>query len=216
MDSLFAKSNTANNLAMQGAAMVGGVVLGILLKQKLALASAAFYKRKTPDPGSYVQPNLELMKSSRFYIPISTKTQESYQLQAEITQHAIEDASIVSDHVILRPIRIDLSGSVANWNGPSDASDCLNALFELWKAREPVTVQTLHRSFDNMICVAIQADNTVPLWGTLDFKASFQQISLLKLESGKYQPVASKSAPEPKKAVQPNYWGEKQPKAKTL
>lgn len=216
MEGLFAKANTANNLAIQAAAMVGGVVTGVLLKSQLALATAKFYQRRTPQPGSYVQPNLELLKSSRFYIPISTRTQESYQLQSEITQHAIEDASIVSDHIILRPIRIDLVGSVANWNGPSDASDCLNALMDLWKSRELVTVMTLHKSFDNMACVAIQADNTVPMWGALDFKASFQQVSMLKLESGKYKPVANKKAPEPQKAVQPNYWGEKQPKAKTL
>src|SRR5574343_470025 len=48
-------------------------------------------------------------------IPVSVRTQESYQYKSDATQHAIENGNPFTDHVVLSPLVVTIVCEVGNW-----------------------------------------------------------------------------------------------------
>lgn len=179
------------NLPIYGRIPIGntpgvGDVVGILIKTKNRL------KAKSA-PGLGQHDNYSQKLYAYDIIPASAKLQESYHYQAEVTQFPTEAGALVSDHVIVRPLRLELTFEVTNINGQTgniyasyqDANDAWNQAKSRLESREPVQLLTAHTLLDNMVCVSIQADNTAPLWGKLAFRIAFQQVQQLALQTVK-------------------------------
>lgn len=118
-------------------------------------------------------------------VPVTTRFQEAYRYDSEITEQTTESGSIISDHVILRPLRIDIHCEVGNWY-PGWAEYSLNLLEGMWKARALLTLLTTHKSIPNMILRGFHADNEAPTWGRLMFELNFQQIPQVVLKTTQY------------------------------
>ena len=116
---------------------------------------------------------------------IDVRLQESYTYQAEVTTHAVESGVIFSDHVILRPARVDLSIEVSNFDGLDKTKKAMTDFVNLWLARKKFDLVLEHKMMEDMLCYSIQIDNSVPEWGKLSFRASFQQIKFVSLETTK-------------------------------
>ncbi len=156
-------------------ATLGGSIVAIVLREK------ALLQRQFIDPllGAY---NVQNPTPFMAGIPITTRKQEATSYKADVTQHAVESGAILSDHVILQPIRLELSFDVSNWdNGYVKQAQTL--LEQLFLSRTPLDLQTEHKQLSNMVMTSLQIDNTAPQWGKLNCRASFAQLSFVTLET---------------------------------
>ena len=156
--------------------LVGGDIAAIILRQSLRLR--ALVRGLMADE---TNPSIPYINA----IPISVVTQETYTYQAEVTKHAVESGVIFSDHVIEQPLRVDVSFGVSNLK-LEDARSALEEFETLIRARVRLTLMTKHRQLNDMIMTDLEVDNSLPAWGALTFRASFQQVRLVSLEAGKY------------------------------
>lgn len=148
--------------------LIGGNILAILKKQKLiATAKATGYGYET----SNYHPKDVYIGA----IPVTTRTQETYRLRAEVAINALEDGSKVADHIILNPIIIETSFVVSNMEfaGPSAI---LSQFIDLYNSRNLSTLITEHQVLYDMALIEFDADNTAPDWGALECRCVFQQI----------------------------------------
>jgi hypothetical protein len=153
---------------------IGGAVLAILLRHKLRTQALGKLQQ---EQGAFKPPVAWVAD-----IPVSVKTQESYTFAADVTEHAAESGAIFADHVILRPIKIDLSFEVTNWEAGT-AQRAFDLLEALWKSRQPVDLLTRHKTLNSMVLTSLDATNALPSWGALIFRATFKQIKLVTLET---------------------------------
>lgn len=167
----------ASSLITVADATLGGSVVGILLRQKALLQRD--YIDPLLDEFGFIARNPTPFIAG---IPVSTRTQEATSYKADVTQHAVESGAILSDHVILQPIRVELSFDVTNWdkNYVKQAQELLERLFF---ERTPIDLQTEHKQLPNMVMTDLQINNSAPQWGKLDCRASFQQLSFVTLET---------------------------------
>jgi hypothetical protein len=175
-------SSTTNKIANS---QVGGDIVAILQK---GLWLKNIFSRPSPANG-VIQYETVTGTPSEFWpggVAITTRFQETYTFQAEVTRFAIESGAIVSDHVIVHPARVDLSFEVNNWEGYNKPKKSLEDFIILQFSRKPVDLVTQHKILPNMVCSSIQVDNSVPEWGKLSFRASFQEIKFAELETVKY------------------------------
>ena len=160
--------------------VVGTVIAAILKRQ-------VYQRAATPSlPGSYT-PEKFYLNYMNPMVAVSTVTQEAYEAHAEVTQHPVEDGSVFSDHVILRPLRFEMTFEVSNYDGfgteAISAKQTLDNMLKVWRARQLFSLLTTHRLLENVVCLSISATNDAPEWGRLSFRATFQEIRLVPLQS---------------------------------
>lgn len=112
-----------------------------------------------------------------------------------VTEHPVEDGANLTDHVRALPIVLSIEGVVTNTpigtiaerRGDVDsdgtlvhlpADDALAWMLAIRDRREPVTVLTSLRSYDNMVMQSFSAPRNASTGDALRFKATFKQIVL--------------------------------------
>lgn len=183
---------TISQLTRSDAGIVAANIIGIMLQAKAEVSAIAFAARQ----GEYElqamrqittgasSPSPEILPG----IPVSVRTAEIYDWEAEVTQYMVEDGSVISDHIILRPFRLELGFEVDNFYGTGAAKLALDKLVDKFKQRNILEIITTFGTLQNMVCKSIHAENITPNWGALEFRASFQQLSLAKLSTSAYRP----------------------------
>ena len=161
-----------------------GTVIGALIK-----FTSKLNDNYISDPGQF---QTQLYQYQGYPVPMTARMQESYQFEAEVTQNAIETGAPITDHVILRPVRIDLSFEVGNADGVGEdallAAKALDEAIRIWKRRKYFDLVTTHRYLKDMVCISLRPENQAPEWGALRFRATFQQVSFATLKTAKYDP----------------------------
>lgn len=196
--------------------LIGGNVLGLFIRTALKAKSRAELARRaavtnqlridsaagrqvvgargvlSPDRTTYRDP---LHPVAGLPVLVSVRTQETYSYQADVTKHAVETGAVFSDHVIIQPLQVDLSFEVTNWDD-SKPGLALLALEEAFLKREPITLLTQHRQIPDMVMASFSADNTLPSFGALAFRATFQQVRRVQLQAEKYTEEKVKTPPD--------------------
>ena len=122
---------------------------------------------------------------------------EQHKRQTNVTEHTLEDGSMVSDHAILEPIRLSLE-----YHGPNmftvdetlparfqrqtqyqtiSAYDTLN---EIWRQREPFSIVTEHEVYDNMLIESLTELHEAPNRGAVNFSIELKQINYATIQRG--------------------------------
>ena len=126
------------------------------------------------------------------YIPMTARVMETYQYRADLTENAIENGAIVSDHLIQHPMQIELSFEAGNADGLGQdayvASSALDAGIARITSGQYFDLVTTHRYLKNMVCTNLHAENSAEAWGALKFRATFKQLGLANLVVVKYDP----------------------------
>lgn len=189
-------------------------MVSILLRQAILKQTA----RPVPTGSApYVQNPMPFIAG----IPVTTRQQEAFSYQADVTDHTVEDGSIVSDHVILKPLQLELSFEISNWE-KSYAKYSFELLESLFTSRTPVDLLTEHKQLTNMVMTSLHTDNSSPVWGKLSCRASFKQLKFITLEtvafsSAKVTPTEKTSGPSTPKAAETKVdKGKQTPKQSTL
>jgi hypothetical protein len=154
-----------------------GTVIGAIAKSRLlAKTKRGNFDNSAPD---YFYEGLP--------VAISAKMQEVYNYNAEVTEHAVENGTPYTDHVILKPVVIELEFECNNFDGLGQnarfAAAALQNMVDVWETRQPFQLITTHKKLDNMVCESFQSTNSADTWGRLSFTARFKQITFVNLLS---------------------------------
>lgn len=110
--------------------------------------------------------------------------EESHERIAEVTEHPIESGAVVSDHVILAPERLRLEGFVTDAPpGTGDAGRTQGAfetLEQAWRERQPMTVVTGRKTYQNMIIVRLDMPKTRPT--SMRFQIELQAVTIVNAQ----------------------------------
>ena len=112
-------------------------------------------------------------------VSVSVLEGEEHQRTAQMTEQVCETGRVISDHIILKPRSVTLRFEQSN-SGSSSASavrQVFNAMEAIWTNRTPITLNTLHFPYADMVCTSLSSLHKAPNKWTLKFTASFSQIN---------------------------------------
>lgn len=119
---------------------------------------------------------------------VDASLSESHQREAEITEFPVEAGSDITDNVVIKPTEVTVRGLVSDspladavraarasisTTPREDARARLEAIFE---ARQPVTIATELKTYDNMVMQSLTVDLERDSGFALPFTAVFRQI----------------------------------------
>lgn len=214
---------SSDQLQLVGNSILGGNLETIFLRQAIRLnavnAALNFQAQRIALAATkpvYIPPKVAIAG-----IPVTTRTQESYMYRSDVPHFPTEKGAILTDHVILHPIQINIAFVISNWN-PDDAKYSLELLDLMWRSRSRVELQLTHRKLDNMVLTHLQADNEAPNWKALSFRATFEQVNMVELQTvpmakEKVEPTEKTSGAEVSKSAEyPTDRGYQKPKTTGL
>ncbi len=167
---------------------------------------------------------------------------ERHNFSSEITEHPVESGSVIADHIYNKPISIDLDCIITNtpmtWVGLTafDSFQRFNAgenndfseiafkkIEEIFKKREPITIATSLKSYDNMVLESLSVERGGGTSSSLHFNCAAKQIRIVdqllvkisKAKNPRAQPKQKKGLQETKPLRTPwklpptrsPYWG---------
>ncbi|HEY1814902.1 MAG TPA: hypothetical protein VGG74_21290 [Kofleriaceae bacterium] len=129
---------------------------------------------------------------------IDASIREVHTYESEVTQFPVEQGSPIADNVRPKPITVQLEGVVSDTplppiaqgrdvvgSGQGDGDDsppsvgALAALLAIRDAREPVTISTALKSYDNMALQNLEIPRDTTTGEALRFTATFVQIVIV-------------------------------------
>lgn len=120
-------------------------------------------------------------------VEVSTKESETHNLTSQATETPIQSGAIVSDHVILKPICLDVVFSSANTSGTGQSPQAVyDAFYGYWQNKTLLTVYTEHRVHENMVVVGFTPIHRAPFKGALACTMRLQQIRSVSLNKVPY------------------------------
>jgi Dit-like tail protein len=118
--------------------------------------------------------------------------QETHSFDSDVTSHPVEKGADVTDHVRPRPITVTLECIVSNTPiepvasqrpaGGIPAEDAHAWLMGIRDDREPVTIETHRRAYENMVLTSLSEPLDAATGDGLVFSATFVQIELVQIE----------------------------------
>lgn len=130
-----------------------------------------------------------------FCMEFDVVTSENHKWEATTTSNPVETGSQLTDHVQLSPDTLDISGIITNsslmWlkdnlatigkalglhDGESDVQRAFDQLRKLLENRQPVTVYTRYRTYNDMVLTSLSIPRTVENGDSIEFTASFTHI----------------------------------------
>lgn len=132
--------------------------------------------------------------------PLDVAISEDHDFESEVTEHPVEIGADITDHVRARPIRVSLEGVVSDTpigdvvaqrsqftlvNGEAftkPSEEAFAFLLAIRDAREPVTIETSLRVFENMILQSLAVPRSSSNGDALRFRATFVQVQLVTNE----------------------------------
>lgn len=109
--------------------------------------------------------------------------------EADVTDHPVERGAVITDHVRARPIVVTIEGVVSDTpmgavaalreEGSVPSADARIRLFELWNAREPVTIETENATYHDMVMQSLSVPEDRETGDACHFTATFKQLRLV-------------------------------------
>lgn len=117
-------------------------------------------------------------------VEVSVIISESHNYTAQSTKLAMESGTIVSDHIILQPVAVDIVFEVVNTaEGKAIAKDVLETFYNVMAQRELLELITEHRVYENMALVNVSALHAAPFKGRLQLSATLEEMPQVVIES---------------------------------
>jgi hypothetical protein len=148
---------------------------------------------------------------------------ETHTLSAEITEHPVEDGSVMVDHIINRPFSLSIDGIISNTpmslvgltvfdsavryfeNESNDTvAQALATIEDLFAKRTPLSIATSLKTYHKMVLESLSIDRGGGFYNdSLHFTCTAKQIRLAYQERIKVpEPKVSRAQPQQKKGLQ--------------
>ena len=137
----------------------------------------------------------ELMNRSNYIAGLTSvetitpdvKKSETHGYQSNVTQMAMEDGSIVSEHIIQQPITVSLQFEETNNTTGGRIADGLfgpkktfDQLVKLWENKTVCEIITEHKIYENMVIQNMPIQHRAPYRGSLSVSCEFTQMNFAK------------------------------------
>lgn len=117
-------------------------------------------------------------------IELDAALDENHEWSAEATSNPVEVGAPVTDHVIDQSDKLKIKGFITDTPLTSSASlpqisrsqDVFDLLYELIKLKEPMTVYTKHKVYDEMVLTNVTIPRTAGVGEAIEFSAEFINI----------------------------------------
>ena len=110
---------------------------------------------------------------------------EAHESEVSVTENPIEGGAVSTDHATIQPKAISVSGFVLDYNpsggGGDRMADLYSELVSLQEAREPATVKTRLKEYNNMILTSVVGG--VSIEGKLDLVLRFREIEIVDTQT---------------------------------
>lgn len=140
-------------------------------------------------------------------IELDASISENHSFSSSAPQYAVEDGSVISDNIINDPVRLTMRATVAVTGGdPYRADQAFQELLNIRDNKQPITVITSAKVYDNMVLVSLDVVRTKSAGQALLFDAEFQEVVFADVEVVTVEKISKqpkKSAPKKKEAEQP-------------
>lgn len=115
-------------------------------------------------------------------IEVRVLTRERHNLTSQATEYCLEDGSSLSDHVKLNPNAVDVHYGMTNTDrGIERARQVFQDFVKMREARQPLTIETEHARYKNMVLVGNHPDHSAPFKGAYMAVARFVQVGYIGL-----------------------------------
>lgn len=121
------------------------------------------------------------------------KKSETHNYKSNVTQQAVEDGSIIAEHIIQQPISITLSFEETNNTvgarfamglyGPQKTFD---NLVEIWEKKCVCEIITEHKIYENMVIQNIPIQHRAPYRNSIIVTCDFTQLNFTKSQRAVY------------------------------
>lgn len=121
--------------------------------------------------------------------------EENHERAAEVTEHPVESGAQISDHVILSPERLRLSGFVTDagvavfGSNPGRTQDAFETLDIAWASHELTQVVTGYKTYRDMIITRLDMPRNRP--ESMQFSIEFRHVNFVDSQTAE---LASASA----------------------
>lgn len=120
---------------------------------------------------------------------IDVFTNETHNFDSLITSDPVEEGSDITDNIKEQPISVVLTGIVSDTPfgqldlrrplGELHSAAALDKLLEIREAREPVTIETSLRKYENMALERLSVPMNINVGDSFQFTATFKQIRII-------------------------------------
>jgi len=145
---------------------------------------------------------LKARKGAIGSLVIETTISETYSFSSTATKFPIEDGSMVSDHIVLDPEKIKITGFISNTPLDADpdnyAQQAFEQLYTMWQAKELVDVDTKYVVYTDMCITSVSVPRTVQTGQAIQFDVELQKIRKVNSSAtnvDKFQPDYLEKAP---------------------
>lgn len=138
----------------------------------------------------YIQSSLNELVGIVKTITPDVRKSEVHKLRSNVTETAMEDGSIVSQHVIQRPVEITLQFEetnagkmISNIIGAglsllgAKRETTFDKLYEIWEQKIPVQIVTEQKIYNNMVIESMPIIHKQPYKGALQIMCDFKQLN---------------------------------------
>lgn len=114
---------------------------------------------------------------------------ESHSISNTISEHPVEDGSVISDHIKNNLENGSLTGLISNFSlstftsFTNRAQDAYDEIVRLWKNRETVTLVSVLRTYNDIAIVDVNVSLSADTGSAIVLDISFKQIKKVKLKT---------------------------------
>lgn len=113
-------------------------------------------------------------------IEVRVLTAETHRLGAQVTRYGVEDGGSIADHAILQPNSVDVEFVMTNSDGGRDkAAAVFQHFHKLMEERTPLTLDTEHARYKNMIITGFTPEHRAPHKGALRATLRLTQVGIV-------------------------------------
>lgn len=121
-------------------------------------------------------------KDENAIIP-DVKKSETHDFQSNITQQAMEDGSIIAEHIIQQPITVSVqfeetNNTLKGWMIENKTT--FDKLYDIWKKKTVCQIMTEHKIYENMVVQSMPIQHKAPYRGSLSITCEFTQLNFAK------------------------------------
>jgi len=107
-------------------------------------------------------------------VPITVLTSETHTYTSEVTQNPLEDGSIITDHIIEKPLTLRVEIAITNTD--QNNKTIFNSFVQKLKNRSTLTLNTEHQIYKNMVLTSFTPTHSAPYKGAFTATLVFTQL----------------------------------------
>ena len=119
-------------------------------------------------------------------IEIDASLSETHSYPAELTENPVEDGTPFTDHIIIKPVTLEIDGRISDatqsilaFRGPGKAADAFKALVSLQQKKQAFSVVTGINVYTNMMFVDLSVPRDALDGRSIRFTALLQEILVI-------------------------------------